>query len=307
VSLNSFYYQDTFVFDEDLIDSILVDQAPAPPANIPADFGIDAVLDEILNSMYGGSPVRAVELTRWLLNSGLPLTEPACLVFAQCLSRLLPMVPKPIVSDSAVESQSVFARVFALAKRLEASNVLIRAATLYYRLQEGRGEYAKARAIIRVARDQAEKNEALSDIAQLTNNFGYEYLLEGNYSAARPHFVESIELFQTLEDENEIANVTANLLSCDFALRPPDQWEPLLPTLLQVHSILFADRDWRLRKTMRLFAMRAEAQGRMRVAIAWARRAVTAARQVKSQLHQDDELYLNSLRLRLAREMKWKR
>jgi tetratricopeptide (TPR) repeat protein len=250
--------------------------------------------------------VRAVELTKWLLNSGLSLTENACQVFVNCLSGLIPMVPKPIIPDFVVDNQSVPARVFALAKRLDASEALIGAATVCYRLHEGRGEYAKARVIIAMARDHAEKNEALLDLAKLTNNFGYEYLLEGNYSAARPHFAESIELFQQLEDENEVANVQANLLSCDFALLPPEQWESLLPMLSQVHSILFADRDWRLRKTMRLFAMRAEAQGRMPVAMAWARRAVTAARQVKSRLYRDDELYLNGLRLRLGGEIKWK-
>ena len=305
MSLNTIIDQETLVYDEDLIASIFVEEQSEADGNLPVDFEIEAVLDEILNSVHAGSPARAIALIDWLFRSGLPLTENACLVFVDCFTRFIPDLPRPIVSSLAMDNRILLARVYALARQLDVPAILLRATTPCYRLSEARGEYARARRIIARARSLAEEQETASHLARLTCNFGFEYLLEGNYAAASPHFAESIRLFEELGDDNEVANVTANLLTCQFALLSFEHREALLPELLRVHAQLVADGDWRQRKTMRLLAQRAAAQGRLPVAIAWARRALGVARQMKSQLQHDDELYLNGLRLRSNGVMRW--
>lgn len=57
-----------------------------------------------------------------------------------------------------------------------------------------------------------------------------------------------------------------------------------------------AERAGASAETIQLLAARAEARQRHSVAIAWARRAVDATRNISTQLHRDDMAYLDSLR-----------
>ena len=63
VAQDLFDEEPTLVFDDDVIDSILVDRDSRPVAGLPADFDIQPVLDEILNSLSGGSAARARQRT----------------------------------------------------------------------------------------------------------------------------------------------------------------------------------------------------------------------------------------------------
>lgn len=90
-------------------------------------------------------------------------------------------------------------------------------------------------------------------------------------------------------------NVRANVLTCRFALLPPERWRTLLPELRVVNRLLRKTGDWRARKTLILLARHAEARGRRAAAIGWARKAVRAAGKVATWHRVDDERYLASL------------
>jgi len=212
--------------------------------------------------------------------------------------RLVPDNPKPVVSDEILEYQSVLEGIIVLAEKFESKLLLFATERLCYRWYEGCGKFARARKLIAKMQERSEKP---SGTASLINNYGYEYLLEGNYAKALPYFIQSLQLFEQLGDEDEVSNARANLLTCEFELRADHETEALLPDLIAAHSRLSENGDWRVRKTMRILAARAEAQERILVAVAWARRAVKASLDVKTQLHLDDKKYLKSLCRKLKR------
>ena len=125
MSCDLFDDQPTLVFDEALIDSVRVDCDSRPVAGLPADFDIQPVLDEILNAVSGGSPARALRLIDWLFCSQLPLGADACLVFIDCFRRLIPDLPKPMVSPLVLENQRMLTKVLFLARHLEQPELLI--------------------------------------------------------------------------------------------------------------------------------------------------------------------------------------
>lgn len=304
MSLNVGSPSNQVFFDDEPIESILYDCQSPGPTDANAFIDTDLVLGEITQCLNAGNKVRALALMEWLLRSDFPMSVRACWTFTRCFQELVPNNPKPIIQKAVIKFRSILADIVVLASQFEHAGIVSKAGTLNYRLHEACGEFAIARTIIAPMRDRADKAGDCFSLAQLTNNFGYEYLLEGNYSEARPHFIEAIKLFESLEIENEIANARANLLTCQFALTPSRDWEALLPSLMKAQSILYKNRDWRVRKTMRLCAERAAARGKLIIAVVWARRAANASRNVATQLHQDDENYHDWLSRKFFR---WKR
>lgn len=264
--------------------------------NTDASGETSQLLEEIIHCAHSGNQVRKFALMTWLLRSELPLSDSAWRTITSAFRQGLSAYPKPVVSDVAIEHVFILDEIIGLAAQHETSGILVTATTLRYRICEACGEYEHARALIGKLRDRAEKAESRLETAQMINNYGYEFLLEGNYREAEPYFVEALELFQRLDNKLEIANAQANLLTCQFALLPSHDWGALLPALRKAQHVLYMGNDWRVRKTMRLFAARAEARQRHTVAKAWARRAANASSNLPTQLHLDDITYLNSLR-----------
>ena len=231
----------------------------------------------------------------WLLARQRPLSESACRSLVRVLRSAVPLVPKPILAEAAIKAGSLLHDIIARAKRLDATNLQTEAETIAYRWHEGRGEYGKARAVVAAMRERAAAADNYSQLAVLTNNYAYEFLLEGSYAAAEPHFIEALRLFESLKMKGDTTNTRVNLLTCRFALSPSHEWEAMLPELTKFHRVLRDSGDWRVRKTSRLYSERAAANGRLTAAVAWARKAVTASRDIPTQLHRDDENHLRSL------------
>ena len=277
------------------IESILFDSPVQKTSDADGIDESEQLLEEIGQCAYSGNQVRMFALMKWLLQSELPVSVDACRMITHAFRRVVSSDPKPVLSEVVIEYGFLLDKVIDLTTQLQADDIRSTAETIRYRMCEALGEFDKARTLIGSLRERADKEDSLQ-LAQLTNNYGYEYLLEGNFSAAQPYFVESLAVFEGLNSEIEIANGQANLLTCQFALSSSRDWETLMPTLRAAHRVLLAEEDWRIRKTMRLFAARAEARGRQSVAIGWARRAVDASHRLVTQLHLDDEMYLNELR-----------
>jgi tetratricopeptide (TPR) repeat protein len=297
MSLNSDFSQ-LLLFDDEPIDSILYGSSSNGPTSANAFVDTRPVVDEIVTAICSENLPRALALMQWLLRSDLPVSVKDCTIFMGVFYQLVPDNPWPVLGDEAIEYQSVLDEIILLAERFDSLILLSAAETHRYRLYEGCGEFAKARKLIAKMRERSEKP---SSTASLINNYGYEYLLEGNYAKARPYFIESLQLFEQLGNEGEVANAQANLLTCEFELAKDPATETLLPTLIAAHSRLSESGDWRVRKTMRILAARAEAQERILVAVAWARRAVKASLNVETLLQLEDKKYLKRLCRKLKR------
>jgi hypothetical protein len=298
MSLESGLCAQYLLFDDEPIESILYDCPSNGASSANAFVDTEQVLEEIGNALCGDNMPRALEITRWLFRSDLPVSEKACVVLASMFKQLVPNYPRPVIPELVIEYQSLLDELVTLAQAFDSSILINATETICYRFYEGCGEFDRARDQIALMRDRSEKPFTT---AQLINNYGYEYLLEQDFARARKYFVESLHMFEQLQDENEIANAQANLLTCEFELCTDLEKESLVPTLIHAHTRLYEDDDWRVRKTMRILAARAESQERMLVAVAWARRAVNATIAVKTHLHQDDKKNLQRLYRKLRR------
>ena len=300
MSLDSELFAQHLLFDDEPVDSILCDDPSTGTSSANAFIDTESILEEIANALCTENMPRAFEITRWLFGRDLPVSEKVCVVLTGMFKQLVPNYPRPVIPELVIEYRSLLEELAILAQAFGSSILINATDTLCYRFYEGCGEFARARAQIALMLDRSEKPFTT---AQLVNNYGYEYLLEGDFTRARPYFVESLHMFEQLQDENEVANVQANLLTCAFELDSDHQKESLVPALIHAHARLYEDDDWRVRKTMRILASRAESQERMLVAVAWARRGINATIDVKTHLHQDDE---NNLK-RLCRKLKRRR
>jgi tetratricopeptide (TPR) repeat protein len=293
LSLDSYLCLQFPLFPDFPADGIHNDRRSTVATSMLSPELLDSSLDEIKSSIYSDNTARALSLIRWLLRSGMPISPEACTVFIQVFSAAIPDYPCSLVNASMLEQQSLLDDVIALLEQLDCPALLIDVEILDYRLHEACGRYAEARARVRRMLDR--QLEPFNR-ARLINDYGFEYQLEGNHAIARPFFADALHRFEKLEDDKEIANVRANLLTCEFRVGDDCDKLDLLPRVLETHSALHRNRDWRIRKTMLLLAARAEAQERIPVAIAWARRAVRASAGVNTRMHETDAQYLKKLR-----------
>ena len=261
---------------------------------------VSGVLEEIEIEAAGRNFARMFELIGWISRQ-LPLTLVAHTGLVRALRWVVPDVPKFRVSSVPVECGRILEDSIAFARRVDEPGLQSAAEQLAYRWYEAHGEYARAReCLVNIQRGLGEDADP-ARMGRLTNNHGYEYLLEANFSSAEPFFLEALHSFEQLGIADEVANARANWLMCRFRTLPQTEWESLRADLLHSHRTLLEYGDWRVRKTMRLFADRAAARGRLTVAVAWARRAVNASRSISTQHHQEDEDYLHWL------ERRWRR
>ena len=261
----------------------------------------DPIIDEISEAIESGNTARALEQMRCLFRQNLPVPVSACADFLRFLRSLVAHIPKPEISDVAIEYCSLPHGIIARARQYEETRLQFDAETTAYRWHEARGEFAEARAVISGMQSRTDETADPELLGVLINNYGYEYLLEGDPAAAEPYFIQALDLFERAGSDYETVNARANFLTCRFATLSFEEQEALLPELAETQSVLHGRGDWRVRKTMRIYAERASARGRLSVAVGWANRAADASRDVPTQLHQDDENYARCLDRRRRR------
>ena len=287
-------------FDDEPIESVLYGEGSPGPSNASVWIGVDAETDAITAGMAGGDAGVALRQMERLLSGSAPVPSlDNCAKFCSSLRKLIPVCPRPVLSADATACGPVLRALVEVARRYEAGRLQCNAETLLYRWYEGRDEYEQARSIVAAMqrRAEAQGNKGLSAI--LTNNYGYEFLLEGNAADAEPHFMRAAAHFERMDIAIEIVNVRANILTCRLALLSPNEWEELIPEVTETNRRLLHLGDWRVRKTMHLLAEMALARGRTAAAVRWARRAVSASSNVPTRLRHDDEQYLLRLEQRL--------
>ncbi len=169
------------------------------------------------------------------------------------------------------------------------------AGLMLYRFYEAGGQYDRAARVIERLLARAREKGDVYDIAMLTNNLGYEYLLVGHWPTAEQHFQDALARFKQIDARTDILNCHANILECRFSRLRPEKWDALLPMLKTINRALVNSSDWRARKTLRLLARYAQHRGHMRAARGWIRRAIAAAKYQPTRLREWDEAYLERL------------
>lgn len=266
----------------------------SPPPVTDADLPL--VLIEISRCASGGNPVRAFALMSWLMHGCALVPARVCRTFVRVFRTTVPDLAVPVVDGTVLNHRPVLDRLLEHETVRGNALLLLEARCIACRLHEAANDFDRAKAILVDMIASAREQEDPVRVARYTNNYAYEFLLEGDYRAALLHFREAAATFRSHNLELEIANAEANVLTCEFALSPGDARESLLPGLLESHRVLKSHRDWRIRKTMRLLAMRAETHGRLPLAIAWARRALLASSGLPTRLHHHDRAYYDFLR-----------
>ena len=214
---------------------------------------------------------------------------------ARMISRYIPKVPVPVVRHGAATAGPVLRALLRHCVRSADLPLAQEVGTLLYRFLESRGRYEEARVVIAGMIARARESGAEQEIAVLTNNLGYEHLLEGDHQAAEGQFEHAVTLFDRVEDRSGGLNCRANLLECRFAQVDPSQWYRLVPTLRDLHRAMVDSHDWRVRKTLRLLARLAEARDRRQAACRIARRALAVSAGIPTRLRDWDREYLEAL------------
>jgi tetratricopeptide (TPR) repeat protein len=282
-------------FDDEPIESVLYAERRTGPSNASAFAEARSETEAIAADLAAGKNQVVVGRIVRLLDSeqAVPLT--VCSAFVLAMTHLIPECPRPLLHPGTGDCGEALRALISRAKRYGAEAIFSRAQVLLYRWHEGRGEYAQARSVIHPMLRRAEREDDLGQAAILVNNYGYEYLLESRPVEAAPYFERALDRFTRMRHASEIANVRANLLTCQFALSAPDDRIGLFRDLADTHRALRRRRDWRARKTMRLLAQLSAKHGRPAAAAGWARRAVAASAGVPTRLREDDERYLREL------------
>ncbi len=245
----------------------------------------------------GNTPQGLQQILGLITDVDLP-SHNTCRSCVGLIANLVPKAPVPRIRPGAEHAERVLIALFDTVRNHADDWLQDQVGTLLYRLNEAKGQYMAAARVIEKMLARANEQGSHNDIAVLTNNLGYEYLIDEQWETAEPLFERAIGLFEQAGDSGEIASVRANLLECRFGRLDPSEWSTLIPTLTETNRQLVTTGDWRARKTLRLLARLAAQRGRLPAARAWARKAVAASGRTRTQLRDWDRRFLVSLRNR---------
>jgi tetratricopeptide (TPR) repeat protein len=168
--------------------------------------------------------------------------------------------------------------------------------TSLYRWYEHQKRFGDARQVLTILLEiDREKGDRL-DEAVLTNNFGFEYLLEGRHQEAMPLFEEAARLFKEVNNQFEHFNVRANYWICRLECDDSVELESLEGELKTIERILGSQTDWRARKPLMLRAKLEERKGNIHLAIQLVEQAIEVGKKANTRYPESDARYLGYLK-----------
>ena len=281
-------------FDDQPLDSLLGAQPgpdPTPASPFAASSHALAAIKRATSDQ--DDTAQALRTAAALFRDGTAVPASAVKDLIVLLRPLIPNVPRPIVVDNGVDYESILDPCYRIAGRGSHPSLTEVSGTLLYRWYESGGHYAEARRIIGELMARARQRRNLLETAVLTNNLGYEYLLEADWPRAEPCFVRAAALFAGIAMPIEVGNTAANRLLCDYALDPDasrDRCERQARELLATLG-----KDWRRRKPLILLARIEEQRGQLDAAVSLAQQAIEAFEGVASQHRLEDQAYRDAL------------
>lgn len=281
-------------FDDQPLDTLLTalpGRGPTPASPFAACAPALTAIRQAAGDMH--ETVQALRLAVAVFHEGTAVPAEALEEFIALLKPLIPTVPRPIIVDYGLACESILEPCFRIAVTGNHRSLMEDSGLLLYRWHESGARYAQARLIITELLARARQRRDLLETAVLTNNLGYEYLLETDWPRAEPYFVQAGELFTACGRPIEVANVAANRLLCEYEMDPDlsrvrseRQARELLATL---HN------DWRRRKLLILLARIEEQREQFDAAFSLAEQAVKASEGIASLHRLGDQAYLDVL------------
>lgn len=286
-------------FDDEPLDNLLnplpgPGPTPASPfaASAPALTAIRQAADDLRDT------AQALHLAAAVFADGGAVPASVLEEFVALLRPIIPILPRPIVVDHGVAYESILEPCFRIATTGDHQSLMETSGILLYRWYESGARYAEARRVITELLAHARQRRDLLEAAVLTNNLGYEYLLEADWPRAEPWFVRAGTLFAASAYPSEVANAATNRLLCEYAMDPDSSAERCE---LQARELLTTlNNDWRRRKLLILLARIDEQRGRFDAALALAGQAVEASQGIASQHRLEDQAYRDALAAKCA-------
>jgi hypothetical protein len=271
---------------------------PLTPTSMRFSRDDDPLVAPIARAISARSPRQALGQIRTLLASEGPISHSVYRYCADVIGRFVPSVPVPELRRGGATAGPVLTTLFECVASHPDYALVTHVGMLLYRFHEARARYERAAQVIERLLARARDEEDNGDVAMLTNNLGYEYLLVEHWQTAEDLFEQAITKFEHVGAQLDAINARANVLECRFGRLPPEQWNTLLPMLKDVNRALMVRGDWRARKTLRLLARFAEHRGNRPAARGWARRALAVSEGMPTQLRKWDHAYLQVLEAR---------
>jgi len=156
------------------------------PGSLPpvADADLACVLDEIHQCSGYANQVRAFILMSWLMRGRTSVPAQACPLLIKVFRSAVADLPMPLVDDTVVNHRFILDRLLEHRAVRDDTRLLSNARTAAYRLCEAINDFDRAKAILVEMIASADEQEDPVREARLSNNYAYEFLLEGDYRAA---------------------------------------------------------------------------------------------------------------------------
>jgi tetratricopeptide (TPR) repeat protein len=282
-----------FVFDDEPLESILYDDPGACPTPARLFASAEVFVSAILRAFERGEVDESLQGMAELFARGDPVSASNLIRFAVLIGSFIPNVPCPIVQDRGVPYGALLEHLFAAGLACGEDTLVERSGTLLYRFFEGCGRYADAARVAATLLERAKTKYNRSDEAVLTNNLGYDHLLDRDWECAEACFARAITLFADDRSGFERVNARLNHLLSRYERAggdPPERFERKL------HRFQAAlGKDWRRRKALIPLARIAERRGNLEMAIRYARQAVEASQGIPTRHLNDDQEFLAHL------------
>ena len=171
---------------------------------------------------------------------------------------------------------------------------------ILYRWYENIERYDDAANVVAQLLERAQQREDQNDVAVLTNNLGYEYLLSHRWELAAPYFHRAASLFERLGKSCEVLNMRSNSIICEVETHGIECLALKRKELIELARVMRKKQDWRARKPLILLARLNEHVGNYQKAIVYARLAVNVGKGIPSRHHLEDKVYLSELQSNLV-------
>lgn len=285
-----------FVFDDEPLDAILYgDTETGSPTVANLFLTPVAYVDAIKKLNADGQTHEVIGMASELAVKDCPLSLKICYEMVRILAPLIPQYPKPLLSYNITVLGPLLEKIWNTANEKNEGMLQEAAGQIIYRWYEHHQRFKEARRTIAVLMNVILEKGEPTGIAVLTNNYGFEFALEGRWQEAMPYFQQAAEIFGKNNDEMNNANARANFFMSKVECGEFLFVEQHIEELTNLNEKLENAGPWQKRKPLIILARMEEHRGNTQEAIRFAEKAIEADRKGDTKYSEEDNIYLSSL------------
>lgn len=289
-----------FVFDDEPLENILYGKTRRGPSLANLYLPGQIFGRKILTAYEQDNIGELLETASWFSPDQHPLSLRMAVDLAKVFRALVPDVPNPILEHDLKFIGPVIEDIWELATEKDEKPLQAMVSTPLYRWYEHYGFFEKAIAVLRGQITDAQLICDQNSEAILTNNLGFEYLLDKRWAKAIPFFEKAATLFQKNNFIFEYLNARTNYLTCWIECPDFKDTESIRKELNSLIQELGKHNDWRVRKPLVALAKLEERQGHYDTAVKLVENAITAGQSSRTKYPELDATYLENLKRKQA-------